>query len=185
MITPSSPVDPSLIRLYQSYADGRIGRRGFIRRVSAMAAAGLSIPAWMLADPARAGAAQAAAAGTTAPMLDLAEWTYFFVGVERAGTGSGDVRQRQADVRRSVHAGTGSTSVSDGARTRRRRTGTRLDVHTRRTPGLGFDPARGRLQGVCRRSSRSRPIAVSPRRQWTVPGAEPDVGKPVGAIHTA
>ena len=86
---------------------------------------------------------------------------------------------------RSVHAGTGSTSVSDGARARRRRTGTRLDVHARRTPGLGFDPARGRLQGVCRRSSRPRPIAVSPRRQWTVPAAEPDVGKPVGAIHTA
>src|SRR4029450_3105063 len=84
MTTPSSPVDPSLIRLYQSYADGRIGRRAFIRRVSAIAAAGLSIPAWMLADPARAGAAQAAAAGTTAPMLDLAEWTYFFVGCERA-----------------------------------------------------------------------------------------------------
>jgi pimeloyl-ACP methyl ester carboxylesterase len=84
MTTQSAPVDPSLIRLYQSYADGRIGRRGFIRCVSAMAAAGLSIPAWMLADPARAGAAQAAAAGTTAPMLDLAEWTYFFVGVERA-----------------------------------------------------------------------------------------------------
>src|SRR4029453_4163480 len=84
MTTPSSPVAPSLIRLYQSYADGRIGRRGFIRRVSAIAAAGLSIPTWMLADHARAGAAQAAAAGTTAPMLDLAEWTYFFVGVERA-----------------------------------------------------------------------------------------------------
>src|SRR4030095_1827848 len=84
MITPSSPVDPSLIRLYQSYADGGIGRRGFIRRASALAGARLSIPAWMLADQARAGAAQAAAAGTTAPMLDLAEWTYFFVGVERA-----------------------------------------------------------------------------------------------------
>src|SRR5262245_39406742 len=83
MTTSSSTVDPSLMRLYQSYADGRLGRREFIRRVSAMAAAGLSIPAWMLADPARASAAQAAA-GTTAPMLDLAEWTYFFVGVERA-----------------------------------------------------------------------------------------------------
>src|SRR4029453_7526253 len=84
MITPSSPVDPSLIRLYQSFPSGGTGPPGFIRRASAMAAAGLSIPAWMLADPARAGAAQAAAAGTTAPMLDLAEWTYFFVGVERA-----------------------------------------------------------------------------------------------------
>jgi hypothetical protein len=99
--------------------------------------------------------------------------------------GSGDVRQRQADVRRGVHAGTDSTSVSDGARTRRRGTGTGLDVHTRRTPGLGLDSARGRLQGVCRRSPRPRPIAVSPRRQRTVPGAKSDVGKPVGTIHAA
>src|SRR5262245_40704390 len=84
MTTPSSSVDPSLMRLYESYADGRIGRRGFIRRASGLMAAGLSVPAWMLADPTTARAAQAAAGNASQPMLDLAEWTYFFVGVERA-----------------------------------------------------------------------------------------------------
>src|SRR4029077_15155625 len=69
--------------LYDSYAAGRIGRRGFIRGASALTAAGLTIPAWMLGDPAYAAAAQAAA-GSAQPVLDLAEWSYFFVGVERA-----------------------------------------------------------------------------------------------------
>src|SRR5439155_17499168 len=41
------------------------------------------VPAWMLAEPGRAVAAQGAPdAGQ--PMLDLAEWSYFFVGIERA-----------------------------------------------------------------------------------------------------
>ena len=75
--------DERLNDLYHSYAAGRISRRGFIRGASALAAAGLSIPAWMLGDPAHAAAAQAAA-GSAQPVLDLAEWSYFFVGVERA-----------------------------------------------------------------------------------------------------
>jgi pimeloyl-ACP methyl ester carboxylesterase len=74
--------DPRVIDLYDSYACGRISRRGFIRGVSAIAAAGVAIPAWMLGDPAHA-AAQAATSAAQ-PMLDLAEWSYFFVGVERA-----------------------------------------------------------------------------------------------------
>ncbi len=83
MTTPhSSTADRRLISLYEDYAGGRLGRRGFIRQVSALAAAGLSIPAWMLAEP--SAAAQATAAAASGPMLDLAEWTYFFVGVERA-----------------------------------------------------------------------------------------------------
>jgi pimeloyl-ACP methyl ester carboxylesterase len=48
-----------------------------------LTAAGLTIPAWMLGDPAYAAAAQGAA-GSAQPVLDLAEWSYFFVGVERA-----------------------------------------------------------------------------------------------------
>jgi pimeloyl-ACP methyl ester carboxylesterase len=85
MTTPrSSSTDRRLISLYESYAGGRLGRRGFIRQVSALAAAGLSIPAWMLADSANAAAAQTPATAAAGPMLDLAEWTYFFVGVERA-----------------------------------------------------------------------------------------------------
>ena len=75
--------DERLNCLYDQYAAGRIGRRSFIRGASALAAAGLSIPAWMLGDPANAAAAQTAA-GAAPPMIDLAEWSYFFVGVERA-----------------------------------------------------------------------------------------------------
>ena len=75
--------DERLMDLYNSYSSGRISRRGFIRGASAIAAAGIAIPAWMLGAPAHAAAAQAAAAAPQ-PMLDLAEWSYFFVGVERA-----------------------------------------------------------------------------------------------------
>src|SRR5947199_5957077 len=75
--------DPRLKNLYERYAEGRISRRGFIRGAAAVGAAGLSVPAWMLAEPGRAVAAQGAPdAGQ--PMLDLAEWSYFFVGIERA-----------------------------------------------------------------------------------------------------
>jgi pimeloyl-ACP methyl ester carboxylesterase len=70
-----------LKNLYERYAEGRISRRGFIRGAAAVGAAGLSVPAWMLAEPGRAVAAQGAPGQ---PMLDLAEWSYFFVGVERA-----------------------------------------------------------------------------------------------------
>jgi pimeloyl-ACP methyl ester carboxylesterase len=69
-----------LDHLYRSYAEGRIDRRTFIRRTSALAGMGISIPAWMLGDPAAAAAEGPAAA----PPLDLAEWSYLFVGVERA-----------------------------------------------------------------------------------------------------
>src|SRR5436309_6685445 len=74
--------DPRLNDLYERYAEGRISRRTFIRGLSAAAVAGLSIPAWMIGDPAHAVAAQSAP--TAQPTLDLAEWSYFFVGVERA-----------------------------------------------------------------------------------------------------
>src|SRR4051812_44901661 len=82
-MTPKPEPDPTRLNdLYHDYSTGRISRRGFIRGGSALAAAGLSIPAWMLGHPADAAAAQAV--GETAAVLDLAEWTYFFVGVERA-----------------------------------------------------------------------------------------------------
>ena len=68
--------------LYGQYAEGRVSRRDFIRGASTIAVAGLSIPVWMIGDPAYAAAAQASAAAQ--PVLDLAEWAYFFVGVERA-----------------------------------------------------------------------------------------------------
>src|SRR2546425_965067 len=80
----TDPTDRRLKDLYESYAVGRISRRGFISGASALAVAGLSVPAWMIGDPAYAAAAQAQADSAAQPALDLAEWSYFFVGVERA-----------------------------------------------------------------------------------------------------
>ena len=77
-------VNPRLFDLYREYTAGRVSRRGFIRGASAVLAAGVSIPGWMLGDPAQAAAAQTGvAAGPALAPLDLAEWSYFFVGVER------------------------------------------------------------------------------------------------------
>ena len=77
-------VDPRLTALYERYADGRLSRRGFIRGAAAAVAAGVSIPSWMLGSPVHAAAAQTGgSAGPALAPLDLAEWSYFFVGVER------------------------------------------------------------------------------------------------------
>src|ERR1700694_2125772 len=63
-------------------------RREFMSRTAALAAAGVSLPEWMTAQASHAGmvmppAGQASAARVEAP-LDIAEWSYFWVGVERA-----------------------------------------------------------------------------------------------------
>ena len=55
-------------------------RRGFIRGAAAAVAASVVVPGWIAGDTAHA-AAQTA--GGALPPLDLAEWSYFFVGVER------------------------------------------------------------------------------------------------------
>ena len=83
-MSETSSVDPRLTALYQEYAAGRVSRRGFIRGAAAAIAAGASVPAWMLGSPAYAAAAQTdSTAARALPPLDLAEWSYFFVGVER------------------------------------------------------------------------------------------------------
>ena len=66
----------------------RTSRREFMSRAASLAAAGVSLPSLINAETSPAGAAmrlkaQAAAARAGAP-LDLAEWSYFWVGVERA-----------------------------------------------------------------------------------------------------
>ena len=83
-MSETSSVDPRLTALYQEYAAGRVSRRGFIRGAAAAIAAGASVPAWMLGSPAHAAAAQTGGTAAAAlPPLDLAESSYFFVGVER------------------------------------------------------------------------------------------------------
>ena len=83
--------DRRLVDLSDRYANGSIGRRAFISRVSALTATGLSIPAWMRGHTTGTLAAQPAAetAGAAQPALDLAEWSYFFVGVERVDLARG------------------------------------------------------------------------------------------------
>ena len=83
-MSKNPPVNPRLLNLCSEYAAGRVSRRGFIRGASGVLAAGVSIPGWMLGNPAQAAAAQTGgAAGPALAPLDLAEWSYFFVGVER------------------------------------------------------------------------------------------------------
>src|SRR5215813_8069125 len=73
----------------KSKKDGTICRREFLRRASALGIGGLSTPALMstlMESPARA----AAQAASKQPPLDIAEWSFFWVGVEReqrAGSG--------------------------------------------------------------------------------------------------
>ena len=75
--------------LHRRYVDGELSRRGFIRGAAAAIAAGISVPAWMLGRPELAVAAQTRTGAAALPPLDLAEWTYFFVGVERVDLARG------------------------------------------------------------------------------------------------
>jgi pimeloyl-ACP methyl ester carboxylesterase len=75
--------------LHKRYVAGELSRRGFIRGAAAAIAAGVSVPGWMLGRPEDAFAAQAQASAAALAPLDLAEWTYFFVGVERVDLARG------------------------------------------------------------------------------------------------
>ncbi|MGE0594254.1 MAG: alpha/beta fold hydrolase [Vicinamibacterales bacterium] len=81
--------------LYQDFAGGRIDRREFMRRSTALGIAGAAAAALgpLAGAPASAAglAAQAAApaAGAEQLALDLAEWSYLWVNVKRADTARG------------------------------------------------------------------------------------------------
>ena len=72
-----------------------VTRRSFIGRATALAVAGASAPAWMKALAARpeaeANLAASATPGQAEARLELAEWSYFWVGVERAELARGTV----------------------------------------------------------------------------------------------
>src|SRR5437899_3306082 len=78
-----------LTDLHRRYVAGELSRRGFIRGAAAALAAGVSVPAWMLGRPEQAAAAQVRSGAAALAPLDLAEWTYFFVGVERVDLARG------------------------------------------------------------------------------------------------
>ena len=133
----------------------------------------------------RTRAAAQAATATAQPMLDLAEWSYFFVGVERAELARASyVNGKQMYVESFIPAQV-RHPYSDRARARRRRAGTGLVGHAGRAPRLGADAARGGLQGLRRRSAGTRPIAVSSGRQRSLRGASQHAGGHLGQVHAA
>ncbi|MET0212782.1 MAG: twin-arginine translocation signal domain-containing protein, partial [Vicinamibacterales bacterium] len=81
--------------LYESYASGRISRREFMNRATALGVAGVAVAALdsLVASPATASTlAQAALAELSAAKtlpLDLAEWSFMWVNVKRADTARG------------------------------------------------------------------------------------------------
>ena len=82
--------DP-VLDLYRSFADGRIGRRDFMRRATALGVAGAAAAALptLVATPSEAAVQQAAKAASAMAPLDLAEWSYFWLGVQRAKLAKG------------------------------------------------------------------------------------------------
>jgi pimeloyl-ACP methyl ester carboxylesterase len=79
--------------LYEDYAAGGIGRRDFMARAAALGvgAAAMSAIDLLSASPAAAQVAEAARAAQGAAALDLAEWSYFWLGVKRAKLARGTV----------------------------------------------------------------------------------------------
>jgi pimeloyl-ACP methyl ester carboxylesterase len=84
----TTPDAAALERVYQDYADGRIGRRDFMRRTAAMGVAGAAASALgsLTAGAGAAGLARQTAAAATKIPLDVAEWSYMWVNVKRAET---------------------------------------------------------------------------------------------------
>jgi pimeloyl-ACP methyl ester carboxylesterase len=76
MTRPASP--RALATLYRNYSTGRVSRREFLRQAAALGAVG----APLLVLGCGGGAAPTDAAGGAAPALDLAEWSYFWLGVQ-------------------------------------------------------------------------------------------------------
>src|SRR3989304_3824408 len=90
MTVKSSRADDLLLNLYQSYADGRLSRREFMRRATAMGVAGAA--SVLAAHPGVAAALAAqttTAAGIEKLALDVAEWSYMWVNVKRADVARG------------------------------------------------------------------------------------------------
>ena len=84
MMNKTSTQDLGLMELYQRYQDGRISRRDFMRGAALLGAGALAAPALVSTlSESTVEAAQATAAAGAGSALDLAEWSYFWVGVER------------------------------------------------------------------------------------------------------
>lgn len=87
------PAHDEVVDLYTRFADGRIGRREFMRRATAIGVAGAAATALgtLTASPTEAAVQEAAKAASAQAPLDLAEWSYFWLGVQRARLAKGTV----------------------------------------------------------------------------------------------
>ena len=79
--------------LYQDFAAGEVDRRGFMQRAATLGVAGAATGALDLlsASPSAAQVTAAAGAATGAAAIDVAEWSYFWLGVKRAELARGTV----------------------------------------------------------------------------------------------
>jgi len=85
MSNKTSTDDRGLMDLYHSYQEGRVSRRDFMRGAAVMGVGAVAAPAMLstLPGPSAGAARQPASAQAGPAALDLAEWSYFWVGVER------------------------------------------------------------------------------------------------------
>lgn len=85
-MTIPAPIDDHVLSLYQSFAGGCISRREFMQRATVLGVAGAAASALgvLAAQPSEAQVVTAAQAASSRAALDLAEWSYFWLGVQRA-----------------------------------------------------------------------------------------------------
>ena len=88
-----APDQAQVLDLYRGLAGGRIGRREFMRRATALGIAGAAASALgvLSAAPSEAAVQEAARAAAATVPLELAEWSYFWLGVRRANLAKGTV----------------------------------------------------------------------------------------------
>lgn len=86
-----TPSHDAVLDLYRSFAVGRIDRRAFMRQATSLGVAGAaaSVLGTLVASPAEAAVQAAAKAASSMAPLDLAEWSYFWLGVKRAKLAKG------------------------------------------------------------------------------------------------
>jgi pimeloyl-ACP methyl ester carboxylesterase len=87
----NKPSKEQVLTLYKQLASGGVSRREFMQRSAALGIAGAAASALgvLSASPSEAQVAAAAQAAVEAAPLDLAEWSYFWLGVQRAKLAKG------------------------------------------------------------------------------------------------
>src|SRR3990172_6585108 len=89
----NTPEQDRILDLYRGVAGGSLSRRAFMRRTTALGIGGAAASAIgaLTAAPSEAAVQDAARAAASATPLDLAEWSFFWLGVQRAKLAKGTV----------------------------------------------------------------------------------------------